>query len=733
MEMRSAKTLDTVDIVMRLLYRQGLGRYFRMVLGLGILLSEACLSQSPIYAPKHEAASVQFHTAASVLSLTPDEAKHGYPAMLRGIVTRSGEIGLTIQDSTAGIWINLDHSDRFVSGDLLEIRGTVAPGGYSPEINAISARKIGHAAMPQPKQVTVRQLESGDEDSQYVSIVGTVRSIQTPSSRSNRQGVWLKLATVDGMVDATLSANDAAAANQLLDAQVRINAVAMCAKNKNRQITAVVLAVGDIRNLTVLQPAPKDLFDTPLITIGKLMQYRSGTNYDHRVRVAGTVTYYEPGKRLILEDGKQALLVMTPQVSGIRLGDRIEALGFPTPEGSGPILQDAILRFVSHGEPLSPTADNAAEIAAGTSRYNLVSVEGRILRRVDEPSGVALLVQSNSQLLQAEMPQQTDSNELRNLHEGTTVRISGISLVEVEGRWNYAPSVVRCKLLLRSPNDIQILEPPSWWTMLHVIYIAMVLALAALVFLALVVYNQIERSKLQAVLEERGRLAHEIHDTMAQSFAGIGFQLQAIYKAIPNGIPHLRQQVELARDLVRHSHKEARRSVEPLQFDSNEEIDLLTSVESCAKNMVEGGSVTIKTRTVGTQRSVPAHVANVLLRIGQEAVANAIRHADPTCLELLAEYETDAIRLEVRDDGNGFVKSGDLLGFGLRGMRKRAAGISAKLEIYSVPGEGTRVEVTAPLKPNLTLASGFSRIWKFLWEHGFYVKTKQLNPNSDRG
>ncbi len=720
-------------MVTRLLHGHRLDHYFKMVLGFCVLLSEACICQSPVYALPHKSASVQFHTAAAVLALTSEEAKRGYPAILHGVVTRSGEIGLTLQDPTAGIWINLDHSDRFVSGDFLEIRGTVAPGGYSPEINAISAHKMVHTAMPRPKQVTVRQLESGDEDSQYVSLVGTVRSVRSPSRLSDKQGVWLRIATADGMVDATLSSEDTETARRLLDAQVHINAVAMCAKNMSRQITGVVLAIGDIHNLTVLQPAPEDLFDKPLMTIGKLMQYRSGTDYYHRVRVAGTVTYYEPGKRLILEDGRQALLVMTTQVSGIRLGDHIEALGFPTPEDSGPFLQDAILRLVSHGEPLSPIAVNAAEIASGTSRYNLVSIEGRVLRRVDEPSGVALLVQSGPQLLQAEMHRSTDSNGLPDLHEGTTVRISGISLVEVEGRWNYAPSVVHCKILLRSSNDIKIVERPSWWTRLRLIYIAVVLAIVALIFLALVVHNQIERWKLQAVLEERGRLAHEIHDTMAQSFAGIGFQLQAIYKAVPHDIPHLRQQVELARDLVRHSHKEARRGIEPLHFDSNEEIDLLTCLESCARNMVEGGSVTIKTRTMGSQRPVPPLIANVLLRIGQEAVANAIRHADPNCLGLLVKYETDAIRLEVRDDGSGFVKSGDLLGFGLRGMRRRAAGISAKLEIYSVPGEGTRVEVTAPLKPNSTLASGFKRICKFLWEHKFYVKTKQLNPNSDRG
>jgi signal transduction histidine kinase len=330
-----------------------------------------------------------------------------------------------------------------------------------------------------------------------------------------------------------------------------------------------------------------------------------------------------------------------------------------------------------------------------------------------------LLLQNESTLLVAELDRPANSTVLPNLKEGSTIGISGISMLEIEGTWNYglpSASAVRYKLLLRSPDDVRVIKPPSWWTTLHVIYIAAILGMLMLAFLALGVFNRIERWKLQAVLEERERMAHEIHDTLAQSFAGIGFQMQAIRRAIPDGEPHLQQQVELARDLVRHSHKEARRSVEPLHLDSPEAIELPSSLESCAAKMVEGGSVEVISSSTGTPRTIPPRIAAPLLRIGQEAIANAVRHADPKHLEIHLAYGKNSVRLAITDDGGGFVKSGDLLGFGLRGMRTRAAGISARLEILSQPGEGTRVEVTAPLPPEITLTSFFKRIWKYLLE-----------------
>jgi signal transduction histidine kinase len=120
------------------------------------------------------------------------------------------------------------------------------------------------------------------------------------------------------------------------------------------------------------------------------------------------------------------------------------------------------------------------------------------------------------------------------------------------------------------------------------------------------------------------------------------------------------------------------------------------------------------------------------MRIGREAIANAVRHADPSNLSVLLDYESRRIRLTIQDDGIGFVKSGDLLGFGLRGMRSRAADISGILEIDSQPQHGTRVIATVPLPAEATMASSVKHTFQYLSERTFHANEEpQSNPDSD--
>jgi signal transduction histidine kinase len=457
------------------------------------------------------------------------------------------------------------------------------------------------------------------------------------------------------------------------------------------------------------------------------MQYRSGIDCFHRVRVSGIVTYYKLGESIVIEDGGRALFVLTAQSTDFQLGDRIEALGFPALQDSGPIMQDAVLRLVGHGQQLQPASVKIAGLTSGALSNNLVSVEGRLIRRVHEPFREVLLLQDESNLLLAELDDPDHANELEQLREGSWIGIAGVTILQVTGNWN--PGRLRAdafhyKVVLRSANDVRVLRPPSWWTTLHVMYIVALLLVLLVVFFAIIVYGRIESWRLQAVIDERERIANDIHDTLAQSFAGIGFQLQAIRKAISGDNPGLQQQVDLARALVRHSHKEARRSIEPLSGELPEEIDLLSSLETSARKMLEGGSVEVAAVSTGTPRPLPPEIAAALFRIGQEAIANAVRHGDPSHLNISISFDTASVRLDVRDDGCGFVKSGSLLGFGLRGMRKRSATISANLEIISQPGKGTLVEVTAPLPPDLTLYAFVKQTWKHLKERVLHVNAR---------
>lgn len=649
--------------------------------------------------------------------MSSEEAAHGYPAVIRGVVTATTDYGLFVQDASEGIWTYLANSRDLSPGDLVEITGTTAPGLFSPVINGTKVQKLGHSALPRPKKFSFSDLASGKADAQYATVEGEIRSVSFHQNTTPALRVWVKIAMDGESIYGTLPEQYFAAANKLIGAQVRISAPVNCTKNLSRQLISSVLMIPGLENIQVLKPPPVDLYSLPLTAIGRLLQYRSGTDIDHRVRVAGTVTYYDPGNMLIIERDHRALLVFCEQRGNVQPGDQIEVVGFPTAAPAGPYLRDVIFRYSGPGQSPTPTSISASDLSTGTLNYNLVSTQGTLLSSTRDPRGVSLLLQSDTTLFRARLSTDQGNHLLDRFRNGSVLRVSGISVVDVEGSWNLggpAASVVHDTLLLRSADDVQEIRPPSWWSTTHLMVIAGLLGVLVLVFCGFALMGRVEQWRLAAVLEERERLAHEIHDTLAQSFAGIGFQIQALRRSIPAQLEEVRQQADLALSLVRHSHKEAHRAIAPMTLTSLQHTDLLAELEASALRLVQGGTVAICAASSGPVQPLPAAIADALLLIGLEAIANAVRHAEASRIDISIVYFGREVELTVSDDGMGFVESGDLLGFGLRGIRKRAAAIHGTIDIMSAPGKGTSILVNVKIPPKASLSSLFKELFKII-------------------
>jgi signal transduction histidine kinase len=231
------------------------------------------------------------------------------------------------------------------------------------------------------------------------------------------------------------------------------------------------------------------------------------------------------------------------------------------------------------------------------------------------------------------------------------------------------------------------------------------LATLGILFLCRHLYLLAKRWRLRAVVEERAHLAHEMHDTIAQSFAGIGFQLQAIRNSVPPNSSALERQVDLAMALTRSSHEEVRRSIASLRPETLSHIGVLPALRACAERMITDGSVKVETYCGDGAMTIPPRIKDTLIRIGQEAIANSIRHAGPSTIRIRVRHHRASICLSVEDDGVGFMTDGDCTGFGLVGMRNRAESISATLVVRSTPGSGTQVEVRAPLNTRFSIVA----------------------------
>jgi signal transduction histidine kinase/ligand-binding sensor domain-containing protein len=209
------------------------------------------------------------------------------------------------------------------------------------------------------------------------------------------------------------------------------------------------------------------------------------------------------------------------------------------------------------------------------------------------------------------------------------------------------------------------------------------------------------RSRFSLVLEERARLAREIHDTLAQGFVGISSQLDAVAMSMPDRQGPAWKYLETARRMARHSLTEARRSVMDLRASVLEGQDLAAALESGARMWTAGSGVAVDLAVNGPARELPQEVEQHLLRIAQEAVANAVKHAGASKIRIALDREPRKLSLRISDDGHGFELNGafsPLDGhFGLIGMRERAERLGGEMRLKSHPGEGTEVEVTVPL------------------------------------
>ena len=192
------------------------------------------------------------------------------------------------------------------------------------------------------------------------------------------------------------------------------------------------------------------------------------------------------------------------------------------------------------------------------------------------------------------------------------------------------------------------------------------------------------------ILDERQRMAREIHDTLAQGLTGIITQLRAAQR-VEDSATHL----DLALGLAQDSLTEARRSVAALQPHQLEDAQLPEAMTTLARNWSQTSGVDLRVEVTGDRVPLSPAIEVTLFRVAQEALSNVARHAGATRADLTLSYTGPVVLLDIRDDGTGIRTPHDS-GFGLSSMRQRLRGVGGSLEIESTPGEGTAVSATVP-------------------------------------
>jgi signal transduction histidine kinase len=209
-------------------------------------------------------------------------------------------------------------------------------------------------------------------------------------------------------------------------------------------------------------------------------------------------------------------------------------------------------------------------------------------------------------------------------------------------------------------------------------------------------------AEFAAILSERNRLAREIHDTMAQGLTAMSVQLQLALIHGNGASEVLLQHLNAVQQLVRGSLEEARNSIWNMRSQVLETKSLARALEGILTQMVEGTGVETKVLVLGRERRLAPMVENNLLRVGQEAITNATKHARANHITVTLDFGEEQLTVAIADNGCGFNPSQPHLrkgGFGLVGMQERATDLKGELTISTSPGQGTKITLHVPLSP----------------------------------
>ena len=640
--------------------------------------------------------------ADQVRQLSPEQAALGYPVRVRGVVTDDVPApDFFVQDSTAGVFVEGSKTATFPHhfGDLIEVEGTTGPGKFAPVIVETKSRVVGKADVPQTRLFSFDELSDGQLDSQWVRVRGIVRAVSIDRTSWRETTLAMRVVSGGGQVTVRVPISTEQDFSSWVDTEVVLEGVCGSVFNAQRQLTAVLLYVPRLRLVTVeahARPVP----------ISSLLIFAPGQGIQHRVRVRGVVGYQQPGKVLFLQAEGRGLRVLTEQDTKLNVGDVVDALGFPATGESAPVLKDAMVYRVGNRASLTPAP---LDLSGPWETYDgaLVETEALLLGHDLQPDGVRLLLQHDQTVFDATLSPAGRKDHLLSVPLNSQVRVTGICLVQNGGLWAVPQSF---RVLLRSPEDLVVLHAPSWWTVRHTFWVlggtsgALLLVTAWIVVLGRRLREQMDliRQKIRsgAVLQERNRIARELHDNLEQELAGITMQLDLAVDCFQQAPNVARDALETARNMSRHSMVDARRSVWDLRCDLLEQGDLVSALRQTVQPPVSRDNVKVDVSVTGNPVRLPATIEMNLLRIGQEAVANAIKHGRPSVVNARLQFDENRVRLSVTDDGHGFhPQDGAPTGhFGLLDMQERARSMGSVLQVESDPERGTTVVVEIPMK-----------------------------------
>jgi PAS domain S-box-containing protein len=360
---------------------------------------------------------------------------------------------------------------------------------------------LGNTNLPTPIRVDLEHLVDGYQDAHWIELEGTVRRV------SGQWGhVTLVLMTRAGRFKAVIPGlAESSLPTQLIDSLVSISGACSTELNARRQLRGITLNAPSLDMIRVLEPAPADPFATATIPIKAVATFDPDRLAGRRVKVHGVVTLPIAGQGFYLQDDTGGIRVQTGLTNEVQIGEEMDVLGFPSLGEFSPGLEEASYRRVGARAPCVASTVTAAQILQqGTNDGQLVTLVARLLQSVPSSVNPQLTLQDGSIIFNASLETPFKVQATPALESGSLLRLTGVCLIQ--GNQKNEPMTFH--LRLRLPEDIQVLESPSWWTVRHALMLAGGMTVA--IFVALAWIGSLRRQVRSQTEVIRQKLAAEI-------------------------------------------------------------------------------------------------------------------------------------------------------------------------------------------------------------------------------
>ena len=618
----------------------------------------------------------------------------------------------------------------FKSGDTIHVTGIIdVPPDKPTHLPCAICRSADFVATGEPSppaKVSTSDILSGHHDCGLVRFNGRIRRII--QDEIDTKCIYMQILDADDIVYLTIRIRDDPSLEtklrNLVDAEVEAVGICQPSAYDRRRFIGYIVVVSNLKDITVLKPAPDNPYSVPLLDVNMVTDV-SAINRLGRRRIVGTVLARCSGGRVILKtDGGHIHDVHLLDGPVPSCGTRIEAVGLPEADYYQVNLVDAAWRKapgarISACPPVDVTLERMLTDGKGHDQIN-PSFHGNVIRTtgtlIDIPTresgrDFAILKDKGGTIL---LDIASARQLLDTVSVGCRIRATGVCTVNRESsmalqRFQHVNGIT---LVVRSPDDIEVLERPPWWTPVRLMAVVGVLLLAVVGFFIWnrllqrvidrksrqLMREQLSHIKASLRIDERTHLAVELHDSLSQNLSGVACQIAATKGTLPAGADETARYLSTAERMLLSCRTELRRCLWDLRENALEEKDFAEAIRKTLAPVVDKSVFSVQFNVPRTR--LDDTTAHAILCIVRELVTNAIRHGKAQNVRICGELQDGQLAFSISDDGSGFdpdSAAGANEGhFGLEGIHERIKRLGGKFTLKSSPGNGCTATATIP-------------------------------------